>query len=526
MSAITTLCPLCAHPASDTPYNGGIAALDTLLDFGSMPTVSELADTARLGLVLRAGKGGADRLISWVHASELTNPAQFLSGSELLLTTGLALPSSPDGLAAYVSRLADAGLAGLGFGIELGHDEIPAALLTAAEDAGLPVLEVPHRTPFIEISKTVSQALADRHSAEARRIESARNALTTAAMHAADLGGLVTRLAGELGCWALLLDAQGRVTHAEPDRAARRSPTVVGDLDRLRATRPPSSAGLSAHGESIAVHSLGGGHKLTGFLVVGRTGAFAATDHHITHVAASLLTIALTQAKPVADARLRATALKLLLDGHRAAFFDLAEPLGVTPPDEPVVVAAGSGHSTSLVDDCAASGLLAGEIEGALVVVAPALRRLPAARHLGVSAPTGWDGLATAHQQARHALQDATRRGTAVSRFDQLGGGLLHHLGTEDIVRRADEMLRPLYRHDTDQRGDLVRSLRTWLAHHGHWEPAAAELGVHRHTLRHRMGKVAELTGRSLDSPDVRSELWLALRLLVEQGRPQPDGPD
>lgn len=458
-------------------------------------------------------------MISWVHASELTNPAQFLAGSELLLTTGLALPPSADEQSAYVHRLADAGLAGLGFGIELGHDAIPAPLLAAAEQAGLPVLEVPHRTPFIEISKTVSQSLADRHSAEARRIESARNALTTAAMHAADLGGLVTQLAGELDCWALLLDAQGRVTHADPDWAARRSATVADDLDRLRATRPPCSAGLSAGGESIAVHSLGGGHKLTGFLVVGRERTFTATDHHITHVASSLLTIALTQAKPVADARLRATALKLLLDGHRTAFRKLAEPLGITPPDEPVVVAAGSGHSTSLVDDCAASGLLAGEIDGALIVLAPAARRLPAARHLGVSAPTGWDGLCAAHQQARHALQDATRRGTAVSRFDQLGAGLLHELDTSEIGHRAGQMLQPLRRHDAEQRGDLVHSLHTWLAHHGHWDPAAAELGVHRHTLRHRMGKVAELTGRSLDSPDVRSELWLALRLQVQQGR-------
>ncbi|WP_407926207.1 helix-turn-helix domain-containing protein [Halosaccharopolyspora lacisalsi] len=38
---------------------------------------------------------------------------------------------------------------------------------------------------------------------------------------------------------------------------------------------------------------------------------------------------------------------------------------------------------------------------------------------------------------------------------------------------------------------------------------------MHRHTLRHRMGRVAELTGCDLDSPDVRSELWLALRLSV-----------
>ncbi|MFD7945372.1 helix-turn-helix domain-containing protein, partial [Streptomyces sp. NPDC059744] len=43
--------------------------------------------------------------------------------------------------------------------------------------------------------------------------------------------------------------------------------------------------------------------------------------------------------------------------------------------------------------------------------------------------------------------------------------------------------------------------------------PAAApDLGVHRHTLRYRMRRVEEILGRSLDDPDVRMELWLALK--------------
>jgi DNA-binding PucR family transcriptional regulator len=69
------------------------------------------------------------------------------------------------------------------------------------------------------------------------------------------------------------------------------------------------------------------------------------------------------------------------------------------------------------------------------------------------------------------------------------------------------------------RRGDLVRSLRVWLAHHGQWDPAAAELGVHRHTLRNRMQKVERLLGRELDSPDLRAELWLALRLEERERR-------
>ena len=65
----------------------------------------------------------------------------------------------------------------------------------------------------------------------------------------------------------------------------------------------------------------------------------------------------------------------------------------------------------------------------------------------------------------------------------------------------AESLLGPLIEHDIAGRGDLVNSLRAWLAHHGQWDPSAAALGVHRHTLRHRMNTVEELLGRSLDSP-------------------------
>lgn len=479
-----------------------------------MPTADNLIGDRHLGLTLRAGRAGADRPISWVHASELVDPTEFLDGGELLLTTGFALPETDDGQAAYVGRLAAAGLSGLGFGIQLGHDEVPEPLLAAAEHAHLPVLEVPHRTPFIEIGKTVSQALADTRSAEAQRFEATRNALTAAAVHGDDLGGLISRLSTDLACWAVLLEPDGTVTHSQPARAAERLHAFGPDLERLRGVRPPSSVGSSSHDGHVAAHSLGGGHKLAGFLVVGRDRAFTSTDHHITHAASSLLSIALTRSRSAADARLRTTALKLLLTGHRTAFDELADPLGMHLPDEPVVVLAGSGHSPTLVDGAAPSDLLAGDLDGELVAVASASQHLPSARHLGVSPPTGLDGLAGAHRQARQALAEATRRGAAVVRFDDLGVGLLHDVTDSAVLTRAEAMLGPLYDHDAQQRGELVRSLRSWLAHHGHWDPAAAELGVHRHTLRHRMSKVAALLDCDLDSPDVRAQLWLAIRLV------------
>jgi purine catabolism regulator len=74
-------------------------------------------------------------------------------------------------------------------------------------------------------------------------------------------------------------------------------------------------------------------------------------------------------------------------------------------------------------------------------------------------------------------------------------------------------VLRPLVEAD---RLALVPTLRAWLAHNGQWDSAAAELGVHRHTVRARIARAGELLGKDLtavDSADARMELWFALRV-------------
>jgi purine catabolism regulator len=113
------------------------------------------------------------------------------------------------------------------------------------------------------------------------------------------------------------------------------------------------------------------------------------------------------------------------------------------------------------------------------------------------------DGL----RQAGRALAAAGPGG--VRSFGDLArDGLVGLVDAEAARGFADALLGPL---ESRERGDLVASVRAWLAHHGQWDAAASTLGVHRHTLRYRMKRVEELLGRSLDDPDLRAELWVAL---------------
>jgi DNA-binding PucR family transcriptional regulator len=76
----------------------------------------------------------------------------------------------------------------------------------------------------------------------------------------------------------------------------------------------------------------------------------------------------------------------------------------------------------------------------------------------------------------------------------------------------ASRALEPLVALDRAGDRSLVPTLRTWLAHHGGWEPTAAELGVHRNSVRHRIAQVEKALGVDLADPEIRMRLWFALR--------------
>ncbi|MET0136036.1 MAG: helix-turn-helix domain-containing protein, partial [Kibdelosporangium sp.] len=72
-------------------------------------------------------------------------------------------------------------------------------------------------------------------------------------------------------------------------------------------------------------------------------------------------------------------------------------------------------------------------------------------------------------------------------------------------------VLGPVLAYDTEHRSELAHTLRVFLECSGSWAHASAELHVHVNTLRYRIGRVAELTGRDLTRFADRVDLYLAL---------------
>jgi purine catabolism regulator len=494
-------------------------------------TVATLLGSASLELTLHTPGARVDRAVSWVHVSELADPTPFLEGGELLLTTGLAL--TPEGTGEYVRRLAAAGVVGLGLGTGLSHAAVPAGLVAAADEHGLALLEVPRQTPFIALSRAVSSALAAEEYAAVTRTSTVQRELTRAAVAPGAPGTVVDRLARHLGGWALLVDAAGTPLEAAPPAARGRAGGLTAAVDRLRTARPPAGAALTQPGETVLLQSLGTGSRVRGFLAVGRPGPFSAGDRHVVNAAALLLTLRLEQSRALdsATAALRAAILQLLLAGQTAAAGPVVAALGERLPAEPVQALAvlGTAEQRAAAVDVAADAaahvrepVLSAELDDTLVVLVPAdgplagrLTVLPErvpGTVLGTAPPVPWDRLADGVRQARQAAGHGRAAGQPVTAFGDLAGrGLSALLDPGATAAFAEAALAPLVAADRAGPGDLVESLRVWLAAHGQWEPAAARLGVHRHTLRKRIRRAEELIGRDLDSPGVRAELWLAL---------------
>jgi len=168
-----------------------------------------LGDLIRdLDVRLVAGEAGLENAVRWVHISELEDPTPWLSGGELLLTTGMRLLDAGQ-QRAFVRLLAGHGLAGLGLGTGFAHQEVPEALREEAAELGFPLVEVPYEVPFIAVTEKAASHLVNEHYAVLQRALSAHERLERIVLSEQGLDGVTAALAGLIGGTAMVFDARG-----------------------------------------------------------------------------------------------------------------------------------------------------------------------------------------------------------------------------------------------------------------------------------------------------------------------------
>ncbi|MFF3819836.1 PucR family transcriptional regulator ligand-binding domain-containing protein [Streptomyces bluensis] len=498
------------------------------------PPVPLSALLAREDLALRliAGPPDADTVIHWAQTSEMADPYPYLLGGELLLTAGVHIPDAVGSgtyFDDYVSRIVAAGGAALGFGVAPVHDTVPRALVAACDTHELPLVEVPPRTTFSAVARAVWQLMAQARHAELRRVAEAQQSLAAAASRPDPVPAVLRQLARRMGGWAVLYGPEGAelaTAGREPGDAARTALTELAGVVRPGSTPPgpaapvgtgtalaapsatthpsPSSATDTLAGTHLAAYALGAGQ---GFVLGVAAPRRDPGDHTIASVAAVLLSLLTGEHHSGAGAARSSALVRLLLGAAPEAVAPLlgagrwvvvhARP-DTHAPDAMAASALGAALGSPLVD-------LARDVVRVLVPADRETAPQPGWT-FGVSAPAGPREWALADTQAARALARARATRTP----------LVHHAArpaladlvpAEDAVSHARALLAPVAGTPA-----LTETLRTWLSLHGSWDRTAVALSVHRNTVRQRVARCAALLDADLDDPDVRMELWFALR--------------
>jgi PucR family transcriptional regulator, purine catabolism regulatory protein len=510
-------------------------------------TVQSLLD--ELQLELATGAKAAAAPVRWVHISELQDPTPWLSGGELMLTTGIPLDTE-EKQRAFVSDLAGRNLAGLGFGTGFSHKRLPEALVDEAEKRGFPLFEVPYSVPFIAITEKAFTKLVNEQYEVLQRGLAIQRRLERLVLEERGLEEIAATVASAVGGTVAVLDGRGerlagrgfrRQLSAEAIAAIRRE--VIGHAGDGHPF-VPSHPSLTGRALAHPVVSPGGGLPQAWVVIVRDSGGLGDFERLILQQAVAIVALELMRRRveQETERRLAGDVLAAALGGMMdpIELRRRLEPFGIG--DEAAVLvfavdnpgtAAAKLEATLAADGCAAvvaphevggRELLCAVLDTAdtdpLEAAAKARATLieqcgPTRAAAGRVGPPA--SLRHSFHEARCALEaTAFANGSApeVASWRDLGAfTLLLSIQDDDALGLyCDSVLGPIEEGDEEYGGELLRSLEAFIEQNGQWERAARQVYCHRHTLRYRMRKVEELTGRDLSRAHDRIEFWLALR--------------
>jgi PucR family transcriptional regulator, purine catabolism regulatory protein len=491
-----------------------------------------------------AGRAGLDRLVRWVHTTELVDVASLLRGGDLVLSTGIALPDVADDLAAFATSLEASDAAGLV--IELGRrwTALPQALAEACERVGLPLVALRREVRFAAVGQALGELIVHEQLTELREAQRVHDVFTELGLAGAGPPEVLATTQRLAGGTVVLEDAHHRVVDHRPG-------TGDGDFlaDWQRRSRAVRLDGRTAWDASSGwlVTRVGPPGSTSGRLVVRSDGpppawlvataerAAAALTLHDLHDrprvglvrrAHTELLAALLRDPPPPDVAARCELAGLPV--HRRTYAGLA-----VRPVEPGrgggvdAVLAAVVHAVHEARVPALVAALDGDVrvllsldpsadpEGRIEELAGRVHRRTG---VVVAAGAAAADLGAAGRSLREAVHvaDAVRApgtGPAVHRLADVHlRGLLSMLGDDDRVRTfVDRELARLRAHDAAERSGLLDAVRALVRHPGSKSDAAASLHMSRPAFYDRLAKVERLLGVDLDDPDVRVSLHVAL---------------
>jgi purine catabolism regulator len=514
------------------------------------------------GVEVLAGEDHLNREIRWVHSGEIADIAQFLSGGEALLTAATGLGRERAQQRRYVKELAEAGVACVI--IELGRSfrEVPAEMVEEASRLELVLVSLEREVPFAAVTRTAHTELINTAHKALQRAIAIDDALNALILEGGSLSAVLELLAEQLHNPVVLEDGARRVVDYG------RSAESVTPL--LRNWHGHSRQGHQRNA-AAAVREVDGTPRCMWTTITVKGDEWGRL--HVVELDSQL-----GDATRLALGRASASIALYLMAERDAALSDAAESslvralafsegfsgqdflaraggLGVDLDGELLmVVVAPNGDPPECEDDEAAGALrkslreerwpaVVGSVDGTLTAVLAARSRsaLPASleaildrleegpfadSHVGVSRPCGVSQLPQAQSEATvaHRLGPSSSRGR-IHFYDDLAlFRLLSPLGSgPTLANFVEGELNPLIEHDARQNSELVETLDAFLRANGNKIATARLLQLQRRSVYYRLDRIEQLLGTSLDDPELRVRLYLALRareMLQADGNP------
>jgi purine catabolism regulator len=485
--------------------------MDVPSSAAALPTLRQLASALAADLEPVGARGAPDVPVSGVHVSELADPTVYLSGGELLLTTGMSLTGRTGQARAYVARLVRSSVAGLGIGLGPVHQVVPAAMVRACDDAGLPLFVIPAPTPFLTIARSYWGQVASAGQAELNASLGAHRALITATRRPDPVAALLRVLADGVRGWAAQLDRGGAVGEVWPISARDTAARVREEIGWMRAAGPHASAAFSIDDGDVVVQPLSRGDRAIGFLATGATHRLQHDDRQMILAAGALLALQLDQRdreRSRRDAE-RSCVLLLALDGRADAGRALAADLRHRWIGTPAVLIAVAAAPELAPEDLA--GAQSPQVWWArkddalwLLAESPAAQQILAE----LEATAGSGPLRAASGRVTSTSDLPAVQAALRARLGRLAPGQVVDRSADVHASRAADQVARLAAYPSS---DLAAAVGAYLAHQRRWDAAAQSLGVHRNTLRQRLARAVEVADLDLDDPDQASHLWIAL---------------
>lgn len=509
-----------------------------------MASLSQLLADPTLGLRL-VQSAPEDPQLSWVSTTELLQLADYLEGGELVLTTGVSLGADDARWRDFVAGLSRARIAAIGFGVGVAHERIPSPLVAAASDYRLALVEVPPPTPFIAVSKAASNLLRADEMRAARQALQAHQRLIEGARSSADTASVLSSIAQATGRQLALQigsTAEGeRVITASTagfSASADRDPSAVESvpLDDEQRARILVAPGAPLGPEAQAV--IAAGAMVLGMNFRGDVAGREEEQERWSRLTSALLrdevgAEAVRVLDPTIELAGQFRAVAVQGASEQVARWRRAPRQGFerfvtagTPREDGVSLAwqLCQANETALAG---AQGLAAAHDLDLVVGRAVEIGQFSLSRNSAAALTASLSRVTALYASPR--VPRVLRAEQATPLLEALLGGTVPAGGVAGSLGglpAATAVLGPLalQQAETSGGGDdprmphaeqltLRATLRTLLEHHGQRTPTATMLGVHRNTLRDRIGRIEQLTGRSLEDPDARAELWLALRI-------------